>query len=85
MFLPLNLQILTFYPNPDKFIILTLPRCDLDYEQLEDFKNHAKESGMNIEEFLVEMPKVIEGYSKLVDDKMWKNNMQDLVRFPIIT
>ena len=52
-----------------KLLILTLPRCDLDDEQLENFKDHAKESGMSLEEFLVEMPKVIEGYIRLVDDK----------------
>ena len=26
----------------DKFLILTLPRCDLDDAQLEDFQDHAK-------------------------------------------
>ena len=61
----------------DEFIILTLPRWNLDCEQLEDFKNHAKESGMNIEEFLAEMPKVIEGFFRLVYDKMCNNNMHD--------
>ena len=31
---------------------------------------------MNIEEFLVEMPKVIEGYIRLVDNIICNKNMQ---------
>ena len=30
--------------------VLTLPRVELDEGELEDFKSHAKESGMNLEE-----------------------------------
>ena len=58
----------------EKFIILTLPRGDLDDEQWEDFKWHAQESGMNIDEFLDEMPKVVEGYIRLEDDKICHYN-----------
>ena len=58
----------------EKFIILTLHVGDLDDEQWEDFKCHAKEFGMNLDEFLDEMPKVVESYIRLEDDKICHYN-----------
>ena len=52
----------------DKSLVLTLPRVDLDEGELEDVKSHAKESGMNLDEFLLEMPKILEGYLRLNKD-----------------
>jgi len=55
--------------------VFTLKRVKLDDEQWEDFMGHAKESGMNLEEFLADMPKVIEGYIRLDENEKYNNNM----------
>ena len=48
--------------DTENSLVLTLPRIELDDEQLADVKIHARESGMNLDEFLVEMQKKVEGY-----------------------
>ena len=48
--------------DTENSLVLTLPRIELDDEQLADVKIHARESGMNLDEFLIEMQKKVEGY-----------------------
>ena len=46
----------------DKAIVVTFKRTELDDEQWEEIKYHAEQSGMDLEEFLDQLGKVVEGY-----------------------
>ena len=48
----------------EKSIVVTFERAELEDEQWEDIKNHSDQSGMDLEEFLGQMGKIVEGYIK---------------------
>ena len=50
--------------NSDKVFMVTFKRAELEDEEWEEVKYHAKQSGMNFEEFLDQMDKVVEGCLK---------------------
>ena len=50
-------------------LVLTVTRVELDDDQLADVRSQARESGINLEEFLLEIPKKFEGYLRLDEDK----------------
>ena len=42
--------------------MVTLQRAELDAEQWEEINYHAEQSGMDLEKFLDQMGKIVEGY-----------------------
>ena len=46
----------------DKAIVITLKRNKLDDEQCEEIKYHAEQSGLDLEELLDQMGRLVEGY-----------------------
>ena len=53
----------------DKAILVTFKRTELDDEQWEEIKYHAEQSGMDLEEFLDQMGKIVEGCVKREEEK----------------